>query len=105
MLMKKCFVIRDMEFNKHDPKWVKLRIRNRFVAPKRKHYGLYVQLQYQMRDYKDPLARAHYSSKSLVVDTLNMVSARSQAYQTFPVINTLLNQNQLPMALSNFESQ
>lgn len=75
--MKKCFVVRDMEFNKHDPKWVKLRIRNRFVPQVRKHYGLYVHLNYAMRDYKDPLSRNHYSSKLLVVDTLNMVACRS----------------------------
>lgn len=33
LMMKKCHVMRDMEFNKHDPKWVKLRIRNRFTKP------------------------------------------------------------------------
>jgi len=33
LMMKKCHVMRDMEFNKNDPKWVKLRIRNRFTKP------------------------------------------------------------------------
>jgi hypothetical protein len=102
--MKKCFVLRDMEFNKHDPKWVKLRIRNRFIAQERQYFGLYVSLSNSM-NAKDQLPRLHYSAKRLVVDTLNMVASRSQAYQNFPILNILLNQNQLPMPLSNFEAQ
>ena len=30
-----------------------------------------------MREYRDSLIRTHYSNKKLVVDTLNMVAARS----------------------------
>jgi dynein heavy chain len=55
LLMKKCYVIRDMEFNKHDPKWIKLRIRNRYTKSEIKYYGLYVQLQYNIWEYRESL--------------------------------------------------
>ena len=40
MLMKKCAVLKDMEINKNDPKWITQRIRNRFEATKRPIFGL-----------------------------------------------------------------
>ena len=76
-MMKKCYVLREMEFNKHDPKWVKLRIKNRHSHRETKYFGLFVQLYYNIWEYKDSLQRLHYSSRKLVVDTLNMVAARS----------------------------
>lgn len=30
MLMKKCSILKDMEVNKNDVKWIQLRIKNRF---------------------------------------------------------------------------
>ena len=82
--------MREMEFNKHDPKWIKLRIRNRFVPWERKYFGLYVDLV-PITGIQEVMSKLHYSSKKLVVDTLNMVASRSMAYEKFPVLNTLLN--------------
>jgi hypothetical protein len=43
--MKKCYVLRDMEFNRDDPKWIKQRIRNRYEKQARKYFGLYIQIE------------------------------------------------------------
>lgn len=40
MLMKKCAVLKDMEINKNDAKWITQRIRNRFEATKKPIFGL-----------------------------------------------------------------
>lgn len=40
MLMKKCSILKDMEINKNDVKWLQLRIRNRFEQQKKPYYGL-----------------------------------------------------------------
>jgi hypothetical protein len=40
--MKKCYVLRDMEYNKNDPKWIKLRMKNRYTQRKINYFGLCV---------------------------------------------------------------
>ena len=42
VLMKKCYVLRDMEYNKNDPKWIKLRMKNRYTQRKINYFGLCV---------------------------------------------------------------
>jgi|APCry1669189070_1035195.scaffolds.fasta_scaffold260698_1 hypothetical protein len=77
MCMKKCNVLRDMEFNKHDPKWVKLRIKNRYVRETKRYFGLCVLLHYNFWEPFDSLGKLHYSYHKTVVETLNMVAGRS----------------------------
>lgn len=50
--MKKCAVVKDMEINKNDPKWIKHRIRNRHEVHKKKFFGLYEQLYYDFNQIR-----------------------------------------------------
>ncbi|CAK93776.1 unnamed protein product (macronuclear) [Paramecium tetraurelia] len=129
MLMKKCSILKDMEINKNDIKWIQLRIRNRFELTKKPFYGLCKQfgsdtkvINYESQGQsaksfikqqdnwafvptRQTIQSLHYSKLTVVVNTLNALTARSQLYQNFPLLNVLLNHQSLPMTLSNFESQ
>ncbi|KAM3134228.1 hypothetical protein pb186bvf_013648 [Paramecium bursaria] len=104
LLMKKCAVVKDMEINKNDPKWIKHRIRNRHEVHKKNFFGLYEQLYYDFNQIRSMIGQQHYCNKKQIVDTLNAITERSQLYQNFPLLNILLNQNTLPLTLQNFES-
>lgn len=98
--MKKCSVIKEMELNKYDPKWIQLRIRNRFEPVKKVFYGLSKQfgpetkieqleldkssnslqrdeVAWRFKEVRAVIHKSHYSFQKKVVDTLNALTERS----------------------------
>ena len=61
--MKKCAVVKDMEINKNDPKWIKHRIRNRHEVHKKQFFGLYEQLYYDFNQIRSMIGSQHYCNK------------------------------------------
>ncbi|CAD8115295.1 unnamed protein product [Paramecium sonneborni] len=129
MLMKKSSILKDMEINRNDIKWIQLRIKNRFEQIKKPYYGLTKQFgkdtkiisfessgqqilkQVKVQDnwtfatIRQNISQLHYSKLTIVVNTLNALTLRSQLYQNFPLLNVMLNHPSLPMELSKFESE
>ncbi|CAD8207350.1 unnamed protein product [Paramecium octaurelia] len=108
-----------MEANKNYIEWLQLRIKNRFEQTKKPETKILsfqslgqqpvkqvkIQDNWGMVQIRLNVSQLHYSKFTVLVNNLNALTARSQLYQNFPLLNVLLNHKTLPMTLSNFESQ